>query len=252
MPPRSYSTQRNRQGADASCKTFNPQPSAMRPRLQAIRNETHMLCVIFDLDGTLIDSEPLSNQAFLDLLPDLDDTVCGLMHRYSGMHLAHVFEDLSRRLDKSLPAEFEDKYRARVEHLYDTALAPIPGAVEMLSAIQNPPCVASNGPAEKVQHGLRVAGLAAHFGKDIYSAHDVGHWKPEPQLFLHAARSMGYEPKNCIVLEDSETGLQAAKSAGMRTVHFSPAGRIHEGLATAQIDDLLQFPGILEHLTRFQ
>src|SRR5688572_16431504 len=99
-----------------------------------------MHCLIFDLDGTLLDSEPLCNQAFLDLLPQLDDTVPGLIHRYRGMQLARILDDLSLRIGQPLEEDFEVRYRSRVAELYDTSLAPMPGAVEMLSALDNPKC----------------------------------------------------------------------------------------------------------------
>jgi HAD superfamily hydrolase (TIGR01509 family) len=207
-----------------------------------------MLCLIFDLDGTLVDSEPLCSQAFLDLLPDLDDTVAGLMHRYRGMQLARVFADLSLRSGKSFPEDFEATYRARVAQLYDERLAPMPGAIEVLSSLPNSMCVASNGPIAKMAHGLRVAGLARFFGENIFSAYQVGHWKPEPQLFLHAARKMNYSPDQCLVVEDSDAGLQAAEAAGMRAIHFNPAGVHQSGSACANVRNLHDLPDIIHNL----
>jgi HAD superfamily hydrolase (TIGR01509 family) len=205
-----------------------------------------MLCLIFDLDGTLVDSEPLCSQAFLDLLPQLDDTVPGLMRRYRGMQLARVFSDLALRIGHALPEKFEATYRARVAQLYDQSLAPMPGAVEVLSALPYPKCVASNGPLAKTLHGLRVSGIAHFFGDNIFSSYQVGHWKPEPHLFLHAARTMNYSPDRCLVVEDSVAGLQAAEAAGMRAVYFCPEDARPSQPAYACVSNLLELPDVIQ------
>jgi len=207
-----------------------------------------MLCLIFDLDGTLVDSEPLATQAFLDLLPQLDDTVPGLMRRYTGLQFAQVVADLSTRFGQPLPDDFEASYRTRVAQLYDTSLAPMPGVIEMLSALQSPKCVASNGPVSKMSHGLRVTGLTDFFGDKVFSAYQVGQWKPEPHLFLHAARAMNVSPEMCLVIEDSDAGLQAAKAAGMRAVQFSPVPARKSDLAYAQVFDLRDLAHVVQNL----
>jgi HAD superfamily hydrolase (TIGR01509 family) len=207
-----------------------------------------MLCLIFDLDGTLVDSEPLATQAFLDLLPQLEDTVSGLMSRYTGLQFAQVVADLSTRLGQPLPDDFEASYRTRIAQLYDASLVPMPGAVEMLSALQNPKCVASNGPISKISHGLSVTGLADFFGDRVFSAYEVGKWKPEPHLFLHAARTMNALPRMCLVVEDSDAGLQAAKAAGMRAVQFSPTPARKSDMAVAQVSDLRDLVHLIRNL----
>lgn len=191
-----------------------------------------MLCLVFDLDGTLVDSEPLSSQAFLDLLPDLADTTVGLMARYRGHRLADVFADISSRLRRPMPEDFENRYRERVATLYDTHLSAMPGVTDMLTELPFPRCVASNGPRAKIAHGLRAAGLEAFFGENVFSSYEVGRWKPDPHLFLHAAERMGFSPAQCIVVEDSDAGLAAAKAAGMSVIHYCPNGEAiaHEGI----------------------
>jgi len=181
-------------------------------------------CLIFDLDGTLVDSEPLGSQALLDLLPDLDDSVDGLMKRYRGHRMKDVFDDLAVRIGRPLEEDFQVRYHARVISLYDDRLAPMPGAIDMLSALPHPMCVASNGSLAKMRHGLRVTGLIGFFGDNVFSAYDIGRWKPDPGLFLHAAERMGYSPEDCVVLEDSEAGIAAGLAAGMRVVRYAPEG----------------------------
>lgn len=179
-------------------------------------------CVIFDLDGTLVDSEGLCSQAFLELLPDLDDTVDSLTARYRGLALVHILEDLESRLSCPLLPDFERRYRERVAALFETDLKPNPGTEEMLGRIRVAKCVASSGPRPKIVHALRKCGLARYFGDRLYSSYDIGSWKPDPGLFQYAARSMGFPPDRCIVVEDSEVGLQAASAAGMRSLYYSP------------------------------
>jgi HAD superfamily hydrolase (TIGR01509 family) len=205
----------------------------------------HDTCVIFDLDGTLVDSEPLCNRAFLDLLPELDDTVEGLVRRYRGSRMAPVLEDLERRLGRRLPADFESVLRRRVAELFDEHLQVMPGALEMLAQLDCAMCIASSGPMQKIRHSLRLSGLAPWFGERVFSAYDVGSWKPDPGLFLHAANAMGFAPAQCIVVEDSEPGLLAARAAGMRVVHFSPSGEATVARADVRVTDLAEVPAYI-------
>ena len=103
-------------------------------------------CVIFDLDGTLVDSEPAANRALLDLLPDLEEDVGQLVVRYRGQRLAWVLADVEQRLKRSLPADFEQRYRAHADALFETELKPMPDAEGMLAALRLPRCIASSGP----------------------------------------------------------------------------------------------------------
>lgn len=179
-------------------------------------------CVIFDLDGTLVDSEVLCNQAFVDLLPDLGETAEQLVRRYRGIKLDLTLADLESRIGRTLPATFEATYRERVAELFSERLQPVPGADNMLQGLDRPKCIASSGPPHKIAHSLKVSGLAGYFADNIYSSYVVGIWKPEPGLFLHAARDMGHAPENCIVVEDSAVGVQAAHAAGMTVLRYDP------------------------------
>lgn len=180
------------------------------------------LLVIFDLDGTLVDSETLCNQAFLDLLPALTEPVETVVERYRGKKLADILQDIASRIGAPLPDQFEKLYRQRVAELFESDLKPVHGAADMLAGLEHPFCIASSGPPAKIAHALALTGLAPYFGDRIFSAYVVGSWKPEPGLFLHAAAAMGFAPANCVVVEDSPVGLQAAAAAGMRALHYVP------------------------------
>lgn len=191
-----------------------------------------MDCIIFDLDGTLVDSEPACNQAFLDLLPDLRDDVVELTARYRGRRLHEILYDLEVRLGRKLPQDFEHNYRARVNAIFDDELQAMPEAEEALSAATTAMCVASNGPATKIRRALDLTGLSRFFGDRVFSSYDVGFWKPDPRLFLHAARTMGFAPDRCIVVEDSSVGITAAIAAGMQPIQYLPhGGRSVDGVA---------------------
>jgi len=179
------------------------------------------ICVIFDLDGTLVDSETACNQAFLDLLPELSDPAELLVKRYRGKKLSIILADIEQRLGKSLPDTFENSYRLRVAELFACNLRPMPGVIAMLDSLHVPRCVASSGPPAKMRQALETSGLASYFDR-TFSSYDVGIWKPEPGLFLHAAQEMGFRPSQCAVVEDSEVGVQAAVAAGMVAFHYLP------------------------------
>lgn len=180
-------------------------------------------CIIFDLDGTLVDSEILSNQAFVDLVPEITEPAEQMVNRYRGKKLADILYDLEERFGKKLPDTFEASYRERVAILFAQQLKPMPGVVAMLEELELPKCIASSGPPSKIAQALKVSGLARFFNSSIYSSYVIGSWKPEPGLFLHAARSMGFASKDCIVVEDSDVGIQAANAAGMRALHYVPS-----------------------------
>jgi HAD superfamily hydrolase (TIGR01509 family) len=179
-------------------------------------------CIIFDLDGTLVDSEPLCSQAYLDVLPDLTGTIQDFEDRYRGWQYANVNADLQQRLGRTLPADFEDHYRARVYKLFEENLTLFPDVMAVLNELDMPICVASNGPMVKMRKSMSLTGLDTVFGADIFSAYDIGSWKPDPGLFLHAAERMGVDATKCLVIEDSDPGIEAAKAAGMAHLLFTP------------------------------
>ena len=179
-------------------------------------------CVIFDLDGTLVDSECLCNQAFLDLLPELNDPVETLIQRYRGQKLSLILDHIEQRIKHSLPAQFEISYRQRVSELFSSQLKPMPNVIEMLDAISLTTCVASSGPPEKISQALQVSGLAVYFDDRIFSSYEVGSWKPDPGLFQHAANAMGFLPEQCIVVDDSNAGMEAAFAAKMLAFQYRP------------------------------
>ena len=202
--------------------------------------------MIFDVDGTLVDSEGLSNQAFLDLIPACTDPLHVLIDRNRGRRFVVVAQELAAQAGVALPEDFEAAYRARVDELLEAHLKPIAGVKDMLSALRLPFCAASNAPHRKIRKAMQRTHLEHFFGERIYSAYDVNAWKPAPDLFLHAAKSMGYPPSRCVVIEDSEVGLQAAIAASMSVLFFSPANTEHLSQPTATFTDMNELLPLLE------
>ena len=112
----------------------------------------NLKCIIFDLDGTLVDSEHLGCRALLELLPEIDESLEVLTERYHGGKLAEILVDIENRYQCSIPEGFEPNYRRHVSEIFQKELQPIPGAIEVLRQIDHPRCIASSGPLEKIKH----------------------------------------------------------------------------------------------------
>jgi HAD superfamily hydrolase (TIGR01509 family) len=191
--------------------------------------------VIFDNDGVLVDSEPISNRLLADCLTELghptsyEDSV----RDYMGSAMHRVHDLVAERSGQRLPEDFDDTFHTRVFAAFERELKPISGVVgvlEKLTADGVPYCVASSGSHERIRVGHRTTGLDRWFEESrIFSAQDVGRGKPAPDLFLYAAERMGVAPSRCVVVEDSPLGVQAAVAAGMDVYGFTamtPPGRL--------------------------
>lgn len=180
--------------------------------------------MIFDCDGTLVDSEHLFNRALSEKLAELG--VClspeALVQRFRGVKFLSVLNALEEEYLVTLDDAFTDEYRQAVEVLFSNELVACDGVSETLAGINLAMCVASNGPLKKMKLALSVTGLSVFFGDNVFSAYEVESWKPDPELFFHAARIMGFKPHECLVIEDSLVGIDAAKSAGMNAVLYDP------------------------------
>lgn len=181
-------------------------------------------CVIFDLDGTLVDSETLGSQALLDMLPELGEPLAVISERYRGQRMANIMADVEKRLGRTLPDNFENDYREYAASRIEAELKPMPGVLAMLEELHLARCVASSAPKPKIELALNVCGLAPFFGSDVFSCYEIGAWKPDPAIFLHAAQAMKVTTQRCIVVEDSDVGVSAAVTAGMRVLRYDPAG----------------------------
>ncbi|MEU7072456.1 HAD family hydrolase [Streptomyces narbonensis] len=183
--------------------------------------------VIFDNDGVLVDSEPISNTLLAGYLTELGHPTSyeESVRDYMGSAMHRIHELVEERTGERLPVEFDETFHARVFAAFERELEAVRGAVEVLKGLAEagvPYCVASSGSHERIRVGHRKTGLDAWFrDENIFSAEDVGRGKPEPDLFLYAAERMGVAPERCVVVEDSGLGVQAAVAAGMDVYGFT-------------------------------
>jgi HAD superfamily hydrolase (TIGR01509 family) len=182
--------------------------------------------VIFDNDGVIVDSEPLAEVAMAGALSaagyPMTPEECGEALR--GTTLTETRRIIEGGSGRPLPADFEDRYSNALFELMRTQLRPVPGVemvLDRLDAAGVAYCVASSGRRERVQFALASVGLLSRFGTHWWGAEDVTHGKPAPDLFLLAADKMGAAPRDCVVVEDAEFGVQAARAAGMAVFGFA-------------------------------
>ncbi|MFF2517767.1 HAD family hydrolase [Streptomyces sp. NPDC058086] len=191
--------------------------------------------VIFDNDGVLVDSEPISNTILAAYLTELGHPTSyeESIRDYMGSAMHRIHELVLERSGQRLPEEFDDVFHGRVFAAFERELQPVPGAVQLLeklAADEVPYCVASSGSHERIRVGHRKTGLDRWFDEGrVFSSQDVGRGKPAPDLFLHAAERMGVAPHRCVVVEDSPLGVRAANAAGMDVYGFTamtPAAKL--------------------------
>ncbi|WP_217206397.1 HAD family phosphatase [Streptomyces sp. AC550_RSS872] len=208
--------------------------------------------VIFDNDGVLVDSEPISNRLLAAYLTELGHPTSyeDSIRDYMGAAMHRVHELVLERTGQRLPEDFDDVFHARVFAAFERELKAVAGAVDVLETLAGdrvPYCVASSGSHERIRVGHRTTGLDRFFDEGrIFSSQDVGRGKPAPDLFLHAAERMGVVPERCVVVEDSPLGVQAAVAAGMDVYGFTamtPAGRL--GGATRLFADMEELVDLL-------
>lgn len=209
--------------------------------------------VIFDCDGVLVDSERISVRVGTTVMADLGWhlTEREFADRFVGCSKEHFQREVAAALGRELEAGWEAPYLERYRAAFQAELAPVPGVEDVLDDLDRcglPYCVASNSDDAHVELVLRLAGLLDRFAGRLFSARDVAHGKPAPDLYLHAARMMGREPGDCAVVEDSPFGVRAAAAAGMTCFAYvggmTPAARLR-GLDAVLFDDMVQLQDML-------
>lgn len=165
---------------------------------------------------------------------------------FLGLGMKATLQILAERLGQPVPEGWEAELDVAVREGFRRELTPVPGIVEALEGIELPACVASSGRHEKMRLTLGLTGLWDRFAGRIFSADEVKRGKPAPDLFLHAASRMSTPPERCIVVEDSQFGIAAAKAAGMSALGFAaatPAARL-DG-ADAVFTAMEDLPGLI-------
>ena len=215
-----------------------------------------MTLVIFDCDGVLVDSEVLFNRIAAE-----EFTRCGVpmdtetaIARYTGISAPSMIASVEAETGKTIPEDFAQRCRARANEVFDSELEAIAGIDAVLSDHAPHRCVASSSSPARIRRSLKSTDLYRYFADErIFSAVMVENGKPAPDLFLHAAATIGAAPADCIVVEDSQPGVQAAVAAGMTVLGFIGASHIRDGHADRLrdtgadhiFDDMTALPGLL-------
>ncbi|MBI3429195.1 MAG: HAD family hydrolase [Actinobacteria bacterium] len=188
-----------------------------------MRNSAGRSLIIFDCDGVLVDSEVISIAIDQDLLAELGWKVSQneIVSHFVGRSHAHFIKVVEEHIGRKLPDDWEVAYQRIYREALTRNLQPIAGITEALDLISNPTCVASNGSHEKMRFTLGLTGLLPRFEGRIFSASDVLHGKPAPDLFLHASKTLGFPAKHCLVVEDSVAGVEAALAAEMKVIAYA-------------------------------
>lgn len=207
--------------------------------------------VLFDCDGVLVDSERLSHAVLREMIAEygVNLTLEQTLEQFMGTSDAKGLEVLEMLIGQPAPDNFLDRFNVRSFEAFGKSLTAVPGVPQLLTHFQVPYCVASNGPREKMRFTLGHTGLLPFFEGRLFSAQDVQHPKPAPDLFLHAAASLGVSAGDCLVVEDSVTGVTAARRAGMRVLGFAAMGqgeKLRQAGAHGVFEDMAALPFILE------
>ena len=189
--------------------------------------------VLFDCDGVLVDSERVAVECIVEFAAchGAEFEFGEALDRFTGARMADTVHEIEKRAGCTLPGDFEDRLRARMAAEFKTRLKPMDGAAALVKALDVPYCVVSNGPRAKMEVTLRVTGLLEYFAGRIVSAYEVGAWKPDPAIFLHAARLLGAAPRALrggggqrLRHRRRGGGRHAGLRAGRRRARARPAG----------------------------
>ena len=210
---------------------------------------------IFDCDGVLVDSEPLSMRIDVQILAENGVIMSEeeAHARFVGRTFAAMLDEVSRDFGVRFPADASAQKDLRLLQLYERELKPVAGVEAALSTlVPQHFSVASNSPFDRVEASLRIAGLTRFFGSRITTFEHVARGKPEPDVFIEAARRAGHHPADCIVIEDSVTGVTAAHRAGCVVLGFTgthphpedQAARLLAAGARTAFSRMAELPGL--------
>ncbi len=205
--------------------------------------------VIFDCDGTLVDSEKLSIAVLVDFVAEFGYQIAlpDALRNWAGGELPKIFAKVEQELGVQLPGDHLNQFRSRQMARLATDVEAIDGAADLLESLTLPYCVASNAPLNKVGLCLETTGLARFFpDARRFSAYEIEKWKPEPDLFLMAARALGVPAERCVVVEDSLYGIEAGLNAGMTVFAYDAPGELQLPEGVAAIRNLVELKGLLQ------
>jgi len=210
--------------------------------------------LISDCDGVIVDSEIISHRVLFEALSLYvpADRLSSALEGTFGLTVPSIIDLIEKRFDLTMPSTFDADLRRQSEKVVAEEVQAIPGVREALYAIDLPLAVASNSRLHNVESSLRRAGLTERVAGNIFCADMVPSPKPAPDVYLLAAERMGVAPGHCLVVEDSPTGVLAARTAGMQVIGFTGASHIPAGHdqalrelgVSAVIDDMRDLPAM--------
>ena len=208
--------------------------------------------ILFDLDGVLVDSEPISTRVLMAMLATvgLPMSAEATERQFMGRSRTESVVWIEQQIGRAVPENFLDHWQQQVFEAFRRDLKPVPGIESALDQLALPSCVASGSDPARIQLSLELAGLLPRFAGRVFSATQVARGKPAPDLFLFAAASLGAAPERCVVVEDSLPGVQAGVAAGMAVLGYaarnSAAVLAQAGAAT--FTDMARLPELITHL----
>lgn len=183
--------------------------------------------VIFDCDGTLVDSEPLTMQLLASMMLEIgvNEEYDWLLKNFAGKNMKAITDLIEEHIGPFDAIAFEEDYRDKCVSLFKEELQPIPGVKDLISSIDVAKCIASNGPHRKMKLSLSATRIDRLFQTEhIFSAYDVQKWKPDPALIHFALRKMNVSASKAVLIEDTMSGVLAGLSAEVDTIAFNPDG----------------------------
>jgi HAD superfamily hydrolase (TIGR01509 family) len=211
--------------------------------------------IIFDCDGVLVDSEVISCRVHAEVLTRHGYPISTeqVFDRFLGRSSRQAHLEVEAELGRSLPDDYHSQLQDELFASFATTMEAMPHIDAALAAITQPVCVASSGSHARMRVSLGRAKLYDTFAPHIFSASQVPHGKPAPDLFLFAAAQMATPPERCLVIEDSIAGITGALAAGMAVFGFHGGGHCRPGYgdtlrgagATLTFDDMRQLPGLI-------
>lgn len=198
------------------------------PIQYASHSEQQIELIIFDCDGVLVDSEVLSQRVLTGMLESLGVHISNdyFYTHFLGYNFEHVTARILQDFSVRLPSEFRYTFRDNLKRVFDSELSTTHDLIYILSQLTVKFCVATSGSPEKVKNSLFATGLSDYFTDSIFTSSEVENGKPAPDLFLYSAQRMGVSKENCLVIEDSRTGVEAAIAANMNVVRYVGASHM--------------------------
>jgi HAD superfamily hydrolase (TIGR01509 family) len=237
-------------GADPACRQLDPVAYGGPVNVDPTSAESPYQLVIFDCDGVLVDTEPIAAVVSAAALGELGWHLSPdeVSERFTGKTNAYFQSEVEAFVGGPLPEGWREAVDDEFARRCEAELLPIKGVIDVIEQLTNPAWVASNGTRQVIERSLRIVELDQYFAGRIVSAEDVEHGKPAPDVYLRAAQLAGVDPIRCVVVEDSPTGITAARAAGMHIFAFAsgfyPIEAL-EGPATTIFTDMSELPALL-------